>query len=62
MLGVGCGLSFTGGSLNPFRSFAPALFEALAKNKTALEEIWVYLIGPFAGGALAGVVYDLIFK
>ncbi|MCO6184382.1 aquaporin [Leuconostoc fallax] len=45
-------MPITGGSLNPARALAPALF---VQGK-ALAHIWVYLVANFAGGALAAVV------
>ena len=51
------GLSFTGTSVNPARSFGPALFQFFGKNKDALKQIWIFILAPLAGGALAAVVY-----
>jgi len=48
------GIAFTGTSVNPARSFGPAL---IAGN---LEGIWVFLLAPLAGGALAAVVYRFL--
>ncbi len=45
------GISFTGTSVNPARSFGPAL---MAGN---LDGIWVFLLAPLVGGALAALVY-----
>lgn len=42
-------LNLTGGSLNPARSFGPALFA----GGTALSHYWVYLIAPLVGSAIA---------
>ncbi len=48
------GIHFTGTSVNPARSFGPAL---IAGN---LEGIWVFLLAPLVGGALAAVVYRFL--
>lgn len=49
-------IRYTGTSVNPARSIAPAIFEGGA----ALEQIWIFIVGPFAGAALASVVYNCI--
>ena len=52
------GIHFTGTSVNPARSFGPALFA----GGDALSALWVFIIGPFAGGALAAVVWKALDK
>lgn len=42
-------LNLTGGSLNPARSFGPAIFA----GGSALSNYWVYLVAPIIGGILA---------
>ncbi len=49
-------IRFTGTSVNPARSIAPAIFEGGA----ALEQVWIFIVGPFIGGAIASVVYNCI--
>lgn len=46
------GLPFTGTSVNPARSFGPAL---LAGGE-ALAQVWVFILTPLVGGALAALV------
>lgn len=46
------GINVTGVSVNPARSFGPALFA----GSTALGQLWVFILAPLAGGAVAGIV------
>jgi aquaporin Z len=41
----------SGNSLNPARSIGPALFA----GTTALGQLWLYIVAPLIGGALAGL-------
>ena len=50
------GISFTGTSVNPARSFGPALFV----GGDALINVWVFIVAPLAGGALAAVCYKFL--
>ena len=50
------GIHFTGTSVNPARSIGPAIFE----GGQALSELWVFIIGPFVGGALAALIWKVI--
>lgn len=50
------GISFTGTSVNPARSFGPALFV----GGDALANVWVFLLAPLVGGALAAIVYKFL--
>lgn len=50
------GIHFTGTSVNPARSIGPALFE----GGKALSELWVFIVGPFVGGALAAGIWKFI--
>lgn len=49
------GVPVTGASMNPARSFGPALVAGVWANH------WIYWIGPLIGGALAAVIYEFIF-
>ncbi len=50
------GIHYTGTSVNPARSIAPAVFE----GGDALTQLWAFIVGPFAGGALAAVVWNCV--
>jgi len=54
------GLGFTGTSVNPARSLAPAVLQAFAGNTTSLSQIWIWLLAPLAGAALAAFVYKAL--
>lgn len=54
------GLAFTGTSVNPARSLAPAVLQAIGGNATSLQQVWIWILAPLAGAALAAFVYKLI--
>ena len=56
------GIYFTGTSVNPARSFGPAVVKALAGDPSALSVYWVFLVAPMIGGALAALVYRFLIK
>lgn len=50
------GIGLTGTSVNPARSFGPAL---LAGGE-ALSNVWVFIVAPLVGGVLAALVYKFL--
>ena len=46
---------FSGGSMNPARSFGPAIVSG------DLSQSWIYWVGPLIGGGLAGLIYGDVF-
>ena len=52
------GIHYTGTSVNPARSIGPAIFE----GGVALNQLWVFIVGPFVGGALAALVWRIFSK
>ncbi len=55
------GICLTGTSVNPARSIATA-FGALIYNgdASALAQVWIFIVAPLAGGALAALVFGLL--
>lgn len=48
----------TSTSVNPARSFGPAVFA----GGWALEQLWVFIVFPVVGGVLGGLVYRAVFE
>ena len=56
------GIGLTGTSVNPARSIAPAVIAACTGNIDPLAALWVFIVGPLVGAALAAVVYKALEK
>ena len=54
------GIGLTGTSVNPARSFGPALMAMIDGNNAPIGVLWVFIVGPFVGAALAAVVYKFL--
>ena len=57
------GLPITGTSVNPARSFGPALVSMLAGGnggELAFSQVWVFIVAPLIGGVLAALVYKAL--
>lgn len=50
-------IPLTGTSVNPARSIGPALFA----GGDAIVDLWLFILAPLVGGALAGLLYPLLF-
>jgi aquaporin Z len=50
------GINLTGTSVNPARSIAPAVL----LGGEALNQLWVFIVAPFAGAAAAACTYKLM--
>ncbi|QIX25861.1 MIP family channel protein [Nocardioides sp. JQ2195] len=50
-------IPLTGTSVNPARSIAPALFA----GTDSLMQVWLFIVAPLIGAAIAGLTYALIF-
>ncbi len=52
------GIPLTGTSVNPARSIGPALFSGLEY----IAQVWVFIVGPLVGAALAAVIFKLLYS
>lgn len=52
----------SGCSLNPARSFGPALVQVMASgDKDPIKQIWIYIVGPCLGAVIAAFVWPIFF-
>lgn len=56
------GIGLTGTSVNPARSLGPAIVSAFSGSGAALGVVWVFIVGPLVGGALAAYTYKMLEK
>ncbi len=54
------GIGLTGTSVNPARSLGPAIVAAIAGNTAPIQALFVFIIGPFVGAAIAAFVYKAL--
>jgi len=52
------GIPITGTSVNPARSLGPALFV----RGTSLSQVWIFLVAPLIGGALAALTHRAFYS
>ncbi|MDO4993628.1 MAG: MIP family channel protein [Bacteroidales bacterium] len=50
------GIHYTGTSVNPARSLGPAIFE----GGDALCQVWVFILAPLVGGAIAALLWKMV--
>ncbi len=56
------GIGLTGTSVNPSRSIAPAVIASFGGNSAPIADLWVFIVGPLVGAALAALVYPALEK
>ena len=54
------GIGLTGTSVNPARSLGPAIVAAVSGNPEPLSCLWVFLLAPLVGGALAAFAHKAL--
>ena len=54
------GIGLTGTSVNPARSLGPAIVAAIQGNTEPIGVVWVFIVAPLIGGALAAFVYKFL--
>ncbi len=52
------GIPITGTSVNPARSFGPALFV----GGGALSQLWLFIVAPILGGIIAAIIWKFLFE
>ncbi len=55
------GIPLTGTSVNPARSLAPAVFAIISGNMTPINQVWLFIVCPLVGGAIAAIMYFIFF-
>jgi aquaporin Z len=58
VVGAFAGGAISGGAFNPAVGVGPSVVHMMIA-KEAIPQLWIYLAGPFAGGALAAIVFKL---
>lgn len=56
------GIGLTGTSVNPARSLGPAIAAMIGGNPAPLGCVWVFIVGPMVGAAIAALVYKYLEK
>jgi MIP family channel proteins len=66
--GIGLAVTFdilaagkvTGASMNPARSFGPALVHSCVERRSYFDWHWCYWVAPIAGAVVAAIVYEYV--
>ncbi|MFT5143420.1 MAG: aquaporin Z [Rhodothermales bacterium] len=59
MVGAFAAGDISGGAFNPAVGVGPAIVDLIVGDGSHIAGAWLYLVGPFAGGAAAAVVFKL---
>ena len=51
------GGGISGGAFNPAVGTGPIILD-MATGGDSISNLWLYLVGPFVGGAMAGALYN----
>ena len=54
------GIGLTGTSVNPARSFGPALMMLAEDVSLPIEQVWVFIVAPIVGAIIAGLVWKFL--
>ena len=54
------GIGLTGTSVNPARSFGPALMMLAEGSSLPIEQVWVFIVAPIIGAIIAGLVWKFL--
>ena len=54
------GIGLTGTSVNPARSIGPAVFALINGNSDPIKALWVFILAPLVGAALAALIYKFL--
>ena len=49
----------SGGAFNPAVGIGPTMIDTLLGHGGSMKLLWIHIVGPFAGGAIAAVVYKI---
>ena len=56
------GIGLTGTSVNPARSLGPAIVAAISGNAEPLSCVWLFIVAPLIGGAIAALVHKYVMS
>lgn len=54
------GIPLTGTSVNPARSLGPAIMAAVGGDMVPISQVWVFIVAPLVGAAIAAFVWKAI--